>query len=151
MAGLRSVSSARLRCARILWAIAGRPRESEAGVERGTLEGGALRAEREAWREGGRAGRRRRAAARGGRGAAVGAWRALAETHDQQQPTTTRVYAPRSDNGTRGTSDNKTLPEYSPRPACDGCAIGSHVQKTGVSGEKYPPLSHEPKPKLFRV
>ena len=43
MAGLRSVSSARLRCARTLWTIAERPPESEAGVERGALEGGALR------------------------------------------------------------------------------------------------------------
>jgi len=44
MAGLQSVSSARLRCARTLWTIAERPPESEAGVERGALEGGALRA-----------------------------------------------------------------------------------------------------------
>ena len=58
------------------------------------------------------------------------AWRAGAETHDQQQPTTTSL-ASRSDNGT---SDNKTLPEYSPQTACDGCAIGSHVQKAGFSG-----------------
>ena len=73
---------------------------------------------------------------RSARGAAGGAqeqrraWRAGAEMHDRQQPTTTRVYAPRSENGT---SDNKTLPEYSPRTACDGCAIGSRVQKTGFS------------------
>ena len=44
MAGLLSVSSARLRCARTLWTIAERPPGSEAEVERGALEAGALRA-----------------------------------------------------------------------------------------------------------
>ena len=44
-AGMRSVSSARLRCARTLWTIAERPRESEADIEREALEAGALRAE----------------------------------------------------------------------------------------------------------
>ena len=43
MAGLRSVSSARLRRARTLRTIAERPPESEAGVEREALEAGALR------------------------------------------------------------------------------------------------------------
>ena len=43
MAGLLSVSSARLRCARTLWTIAERPPESEAGVEGESLEPGALR------------------------------------------------------------------------------------------------------------
>jgi hypothetical protein len=43
MAGLRSVSSARLRCGRTLWTIAERPAGSEAEVERGALEAGALR------------------------------------------------------------------------------------------------------------
>jgi hypothetical protein len=38
VAGLRCVFSARLRCARTLWAIAGRPPGSEAGVEGGALE-----------------------------------------------------------------------------------------------------------------
>ena len=39
------MSSARLRCARTLWTIAERPRESEADIEREALEAGALRAE----------------------------------------------------------------------------------------------------------
>jgi len=43
MAGLRYVSSARLRCARTLWTIAERPPESEARVERKALEADALR------------------------------------------------------------------------------------------------------------
>ena len=43
MAGLRSKSSARLRCALTLRTIAERPPESEAGVEGESLEPGALR------------------------------------------------------------------------------------------------------------
>jgi hypothetical protein len=43
MAGLLSMSSARLRCARTLRTIAERPPESEAGVEGEALEAGALR------------------------------------------------------------------------------------------------------------
>ena len=52
-------------------------------------------------------------------------------TIDRQQPPTTRVYASQ---GEICTSDNKTIPEYPPRPACDGCSFGRHVQKTGFSG-----------------
>ena len=45
VAGLRSVSSALLHCARTLGAVAGRPPGSEAGVEREALEDGTLRSD----------------------------------------------------------------------------------------------------------
>jgi hypothetical protein len=42
MAGLRCVFSARLRCARALWAVTGHLPESEAGVGGKAMESGAL-------------------------------------------------------------------------------------------------------------